>query len=115
MKQATLNLQLPRQVDSFLKNQLNIQLLKYAAGQHIVCSNCGEIMDWRRTVTAELSRHLPGEPEEVIGSYTMCAKCWDKNKANLEEGMARAVARRPDLNPKLDVVDGRTFQDPLDN
>lgn len=72
-------------------------------------------MDWRRTVTAELSRHLAGEPEEVIGSYTMCAKCWDKSKPQLDAGIAKAVTRRPDLNPKLDVVDGRTFQDPLDN
>lgn len=109
MKQNTLNLTMPQEIESFLARQLHIQLLKYAAGTAICCPQCGDIMDWNRTVNAELFRSVAGGAESVVRSYTLCAKCWDKVAPIIAEGIAKVTAKHPELKARLEIIDGRNY------
>ena len=45
-----------------MRDNLTINLLKYAAGQRIFCPKCECIMDWERTV--------------ICGGIVTCEQCW---------------------------------------
>lgn len=115
-KQAELDLNLHREVDSFLKQQLHKQLLRYAAGTAISCPGCGDIMDCRRTVSAEIVvDYSDGRPEAIVRTYTLCAKCWDKYAPNVQHGIDKAMAKNASIKGRVDVVDGRqVFEDEAD-
>ena len=54
-----------------LKQHINKELLKYAAGLNIFCPNCGNILDWKTVVLIDAfkgSKHL--------GQKTGCTKCF---------------------------------------
>lgn len=110
-----LNLKLPVPLESFLKRQLNAQLARYAASQAICCPQCGDVMDCTRTVHAELHRSADGHPEEVVRTFILCAKCWDKALPIIQEGINKAQIRSADqhFSGWMDIVDGRNYTDIL--
>lgn len=109
MKQQTLDIGECRTVDGFMRDQVNKQLLRWAAGHCMTCSNCGDILDCESTVSAEVSRNYQNRGEEIISEYVVCGTCWDQFKGKVLEGVERANARLPELNGKVDIVDGRTM------
>ncbi len=54
-----------------MKRTLEINLLKYAAGQNIFCPYCETIMDYKTTV--------------IFGSKACCTKCFDKAKPEFDK------------------------------
>lgn len=92
---------------SFLERHLNRQLLRHAAGSAIFCPRCQVIMDCTRTVVATVHRQLAGQPDECVQSFTQCAVCWDKAQSDVRAAVNRVAAKHPELNARLQVVDGR--------
>jgi hypothetical protein len=93
-------------VMSTLEKHVNRNLLKWAAGHVLTCPGCGDILDCKRTVSAEIARVTPA-PKEVVRSYVMCSACWDKYLPKITQGIASAKAKNPEIEASLDVVDGR--------
>lgn len=77
------------------KSLLSKQLLRYAAGSVINCPECGQIMDWRRTVTTEFHATTGNTT-----TYTACTRCWDSCAPRLLE-----VAARNDI--EVETIDAR--------
>jgi hypothetical protein len=96
-------------VISFLEQHVNRQLLRYAAGTAIFCPRCGEIMDCERTVVATVHRKLAGKEEEIVATYTQCAKCWDKASSVAVSAVEKVARQHPELNARMEIVDGRRF------
>ena len=92
---------------SYLEKHLHKQLLRYAAGHYIFCPVCLEILDCRRTVTAELIVKVSGFKDSNT-SLTRCDKCWDRTwKAGLDRVIARVKEKHPTAECTLEVIDGR--------
>ena len=77
-------------IESFLRPQLEGELLRWAVGRAITCPGCGRVLDCRRAVLAD-------SPSQ--GSAVACSECWDKAKAHV---LARV--------PHLEVTDGRDIE-----
>ena len=41
-------------LDSFMKDKLNKELLKYTAGSYITCPKCGRVLDWKTVRVATI-------------------------------------------------------------
>ena len=54
-----------------LKEHINRELLKYAAGLHIFCPNCKEVLDWKTVVLIDVSKE-----GKHICQQTACIKCF---------------------------------------
>lgn len=63
-----------------LTKTINNKLLKHAAGYHIFCQNCQNILDWKTVVIFEASKG--GKNATVV----VCNKCFNP------EGVANLVA-----------------------
>lgn len=74
-------------IESFLRPQLDKQLLRWAVGREISCRGCGAILDVRRAVLAD---------SPTVGSVVVCGTCWDKAGEHV-----RATC------PDVEVTDGR--------
>ena len=94
-------------VIGLVRDTVEANLLKYAAGRAIACPGCGEIMDWRTTVLVSIYAALPEKPEKAIKDYLQCGSCWDKNRHHLEEGLEKTKARITNVTLRTEVVDGR--------
>lgn len=96
-------------VESIIKTPVESNLLKYAAGQAIFCPNCDNIMDWRRTVVATIHAIKPGAEEQIVRSYTVCGKCWDKLGQHVTSGVEQANAKlgSKGISARVEIVDGR--------
>ena len=84
-------------------------LLKYAAGRLIFCPGCGDIMDCRRTVVAEVFvDKQDGQGEKPGGkTWTHCGKCYDKRKPMFESARQKVLGEHPDWFIRFEVIDGR--------
>lgn len=102
-----MNTQLDSKTESFLEKHLNRNLLKHAAGSAMFCPSCDKCLDCRSTVLATIHRSVDDGPEEIVRSYTMCAKCWDQRGSVVREAIDKVTARNPQLKARLEVVDGR--------
>jgi hypothetical protein len=102
-----MNTQLEKPVESFLGKHLNKQLLKHAAGSNMFCPGCDKCLDCKSTVLATIHRTVNDGPEEIVRSYTLCAKCWDERGPVVRQAVDKVVARSPQLKARLEVVDGR--------
>lgn len=91
-------------MDSFLRQHINRQLLKYEAGSAIFCPACQNIMDCRKTVVATIHRHLDGHDDECVAKYVMCAKCWKTRGPKAQEAFDRVSTAHPELNARFEVV-----------
>lgn len=56
--------------DKALVNQLNRELLKYAAGKQIFCRQCKVVLDWKTTVIVDIEKG----PQKH--SVIVCNKCF---------------------------------------
>lgn len=83
-----------------VKQQVDRNLLKYAAGHHIFCpsgNKCGgKVLDHRDTVVAT--------HKESGKTMVACGDCWDDAKSKVH---AKHGAAAQSMLDKWDVVDGR--------
>jgi len=106
---------LPSPLDSMMARTVNRNLLKWAAGHHIFCPRCGEIMDCKRTVHAEFQYRKPGQdwkvPDAAGVSFVGCTKCWDRDRETYTKVIASLEKRAVDSGNgkewRLDIIDGR--------
>ena len=98
-----------RIVDPFLRNQIEAQLLKYAAGQNITCPACGSIMDWKRTAIVTLYTSVSAKPDQLHQQYVQCTKCWSQRRRAFNEGLAKAQqqAQKFGVALRAEILDGR--------
>lgn len=94
-------------VETLMKDAVELNLLKNAAGQNIFCPSCQRIMDCRETVIATIYASSPKIQEKIVAQYCSCAKCFDKRKHNLEKGIADSIAKNPEVSARIEIVDGR--------
>jgi hypothetical protein len=78
-----------------MEKTINKGLLEHAAGTHIFCPRCRQIMDCRRTVLVTFTQTNGG-----MKTWTMCAACYDRIKLELHDLVLG-------MKGTLDVVDGR--------
>lgn len=98
------------QLFSPLQDKLNRELLKYAAGHHIFCPACQQIMDCRRTVITDVVAVTPDGREVPVKSLVRCAKCFDKYLP-IVQGYVQNFKPSPTTAAiKLEIVDGRKFK-----
>lgn len=66
-------------------------------------------MDWRDTVIATIHATRPGSEEQIIRSYTVCGKCWDRLGQHVTKGVKDANSKLADkgINARVEIVDGR--------
>ena len=93
-----------REIESTLERHLQRQLLKFAAGQHICCPFCGNILDWTRTVNYELSKD-----GQAVLNKTFCSPCWDKCR-NTVAAKVTALRAQGQHEYKEDILDGRQLK-----
>jgi predicted RNA-binding Zn-ribbon protein involved in translation (DUF1610 family) len=53
------------------KQHINRELLKYAAGTHMFCPNCGNVLDWKTVVLIDAFRD-----GKHLGQKTGCTNCF---------------------------------------
>jgi len=58
-------------VFDYLKEKVLRETLKFAAGHHIFCKYCGDVLDWKTTVVVTASKD--GESATVV----VCTKCFN--------------------------------------
>lgn len=96
-------------VDPILREHLNRNLLKYAAGYNVTCPACGSIMDCKRTVILSVSGVPEGkQAEEPVREFVQCAKCWDKRKDTSLAALLNLATAQPHLKLRWEITDGRT-------
>lgn len=83
-------------IESGMRKQVNINLLRDAAGYQMFCKKCSGVLDMRRTVRVDAYT----ADGAGAGGFTVCTRCWDAAK----ERVTGAAAGR---NWKLEIVDGR--------
>ena len=95
----------------FMKDQLDAQLLRYAAGDAKTCPQCGDVMDWRRAVNVCV--YIDGSENEnsPVKSYTFCCDCYAKNANLFHEAINKLndkfVRQGKELTAWLDIISGR--------
>jgi len=72
--------------------------LRHQAGKAVTCRGCGEILDWRRSVSLNLIRGA-----EMIATCILCVDCGDAGAIHAARRAGRA--REPDL--VIREADGR--------
>ena len=109
MKTKPQPLTLPREVDPFLKNELEQQLLKYTAGRVMTCPACGELLDCRTATVFSVYGVPEGKTsEEIVATYVQCASCWDERGSGAAHSILKLATRKPELKIRTELVDGRT-------
>jgi len=109
MKSKPQSLTLPREVDPFLRNQLERELLKYTAGRVMSCPACGELLDCERTTVFTVHGVPEGKAsEEIVATYVQCASCWDERGSGAAHSILKLATRKPELKIRTELVDGRT-------
>jgi DNA-directed RNA polymerase subunit RPC12/RpoP len=93
-------------IEPFLINALEQELLKYTAGRTIDCPSCSAILDARTTVVFTVYVTQNGK-EQIAKSFVQCAKCWDKLMRIGLDGIKELAAKRPELKTRWEIVDGR--------
>lgn len=88
-------------VDDLMRTPLEANLLKFEAGSMMFCG-CRKLMDWRDTVI--VTAH---SGDECLNKWVLCGGCYDKAKAHIDDGFARARKAKPERNFTQEVVDGR--------
>lgn len=63
-------------MESMLQTIVNRNLLSWAAGHHIQCKHCGDILDQSRTVIVTAPS----------GSWVGCAACWGRGPWCMDDG-----------------------------
>jgi hypothetical protein len=82
-----------------LKKHANRQLLKYAAGHHIFCPSCKNVLDHKNTVIAT---------HKGTGKTSVsCGDCYDKGINKLKVRHGHDVINKH-VHDNFDVVDGRS-------
>jgi len=97
-----------RTVDPRMRDVLEFQLVKYAAGRHITCPNCGNILDANSTVVCSIHCRMKGE-EVIMKNCVLCGPCFEKRKAAFYKSVDDVHKQRPDLLLRIVLIDGRTF------
>lgn len=83
-------------MNGLLQNELNRQLLKYAAGYAMTCRRCTAILDCRRAVNIDVKSLQTGN---TLRNFTVCGTCYDEARADLELAAAGKTT--------LEIIDGR--------
>lgn len=71
-----------KDVTEMFKDQMNGELLKYAAGHYIFCPVCGDLLDWKTVVIIEVYKG-----SDYKGQQVACTKCFKP------EGIAKLEAK----------------------
>lgn len=97
-----------RGVDPMLRNELEMQLLKYTAGRLMTCPGCGQLLDCTRTTVFSVYGVPQGKAkEELVANFVQCTKCWDKRGAGSLKSILELTERKPELKIRTELVDGR--------
>lgn len=101
--------QFTRTVDPHMREETDWGLIRWKAGQQIFCPNCQGILDANSTVIATLlATNAQGEEIEVQ-SWLQCGRCFEKLKGAFYRSVNKLAEDRPELQPRVELLDGRTF------
>ena len=95
------------ELESFMGQQITAELLKFAAGQHIFCPGCQNVLDWQQIVTIDFKGVNTGKLHAV---QVLCCLCADKLLPGIESRLTGAQKKAGE-RLKLHVTDGRDWNE----
>ena len=104
-KEDTMSMSMDKAIVNPLEHEVNRQLLLYAAGQHIFCPHCQQIMDFRRTIIFSVQKD-----GKDIKTFSMCVDCFEKKKDILHQTIENAKMLHPEKNYSYNILDGRKYK-----
>ena len=78
-----------KSLDQYMVNKINGELLKFAAGNHMFCKGCDQVLDWKTTVIIE------AEKDSKTVTVVSCNKCFNPKglKALEEKGFTIEITK----------------------
>jgi hypothetical protein len=95
------NAELPGILGSMMEHTVRRNLLKYAAGQHMFCRVCENVLDCRRTSIATVK-----DGDKDVRTYVTCSSCMAARMPHLKEAMSKANEKHPGHNFTVELIDG---------
>lgn len=101
MKTSEMTVQLPKEIDGFLRRHLGFESLKYQCGRQMTCPGCGSILDCNVAVSVDIYGANTGT---LHSTFALCGGCFD----GLDEKKALEIAgSKSGETCRLETFDGR--------